>query len=361
MGSYRRNCKKKVIHFDIQKTKELIDGKWRPESIVKYGKTNHDLVITKGLKGVVGNKKVDIIIGGPPCQAYSIAGRAQDKNSMKNDYRNFLFESFIGVVKEFGPEIFVFENVPGLLSATPGGELVTSRMYSAFNRIGYSIRSSNELKKSIYTATDFGVPQFRKRVIIFGVKKNTNLKIEALYNSLDSYKSSNFKLTVRDIIGNLPPFFPFNISKKIHGQNISHYCVNNNRYTHHRPRYHNMRDINIFRKWLSDGMNKKSSVEKIAFYNRHLKKKSNHAKYRNLEWDKPAPTIVAHLSKDGLMFIHPDPMQARSITIYEASLIQSFPSNYKFIGTNAYCYKMVGNAVPPLLAKCIGLAILKNF
>jgi DNA (cytosine-5)-methyltransferase 1 len=360
-GDSEEIAKKKVIHFDIQKTKELIDGKWKQESIDKYGKTNHSLVLKKGLKGVVGKKKVDIIIGGPPCQAYSIAGRAQDKNSMKNDYRNFLFESFIGVVKEFRPEIFVFENVPGLLSAKPGGESVTSRMYTAFDRIGYSIRSSVEQKKSIYTATDFGVPQLRKRIIIFGVKKNSNIELEDLYKAFDSYRSTHFKLTVRDIIGNLPPFLPFNVSKKVNGQNISHYSVKSNRHKHHIPRYHNIRDIDIFKKWLSDDMNKKSSVEKISFYNRHLKKKSNHAKYRNLEWDKPSPTIVAHLSKDGLMFIHPDPNQARSITIYEAALIQSFPNNYKFIGTNANCYKMIGNAVPPMMAKCIGLALLKNF
>jgi len=106
-------------------------------------------------------------------------------------------------------------------------------------------------------------------------------------------------------------------------------------------------------------MNKKNSSEKILFYNKKMKKKSKHAKYRNLEWDKPSPTIVAHLSKDGLMFIHPDPKQARSITIFEASLLQSFPKDFEFIGTNAYCYKMIGNAVPPMMAKKIGLSILK--
>ena len=145
---------KKVIHFDIQKTRELIYGNWSKETLDRYGKKNHPLVIKSGLKGVIGNRKVDIIIGGPPCQAYSIAGRAQDKNSMKNDYRNFLFESFVEVVKELSPKLFVFENVPGLLSACPGGQFVTERIYSAFNRIGYEIRNPVSLKKSIYIASE---------------------------------------------------------------------------------------------------------------------------------------------------------------------------------------------------------------
>jgi DNA (cytosine-5)-methyltransferase 1 len=88
-----------------------------------------------------------------------------------------------------------------------------------------------------------------------------------------------------------------------------------------------------------------------------MNKKSKHAKYRNLEWDKPSPTIVAHLKKDGLMFIHPDKDQARSITVREAALIQSFPIDYEFIGSKGHCYKMVGNAVPPKLAQQIALGI----
>jgi DNA (cytosine-5)-methyltransferase 1 len=128
---------KKVIHFDIQRTKELIEGKWSEKSIKEFGNSNDLSVVKFGLRGLVGKNKVDVIIGGPPCQAYSIAGRAQDKNSMKDDYRNYLFESFVEVVNEFKPNVFVFENVPGLLSACPGGKLVTERIYQAFEEIGY--------------------------------------------------------------------------------------------------------------------------------------------------------------------------------------------------------------------------------
>ena len=86
---------------------------------------------------------MDIIIGGPPCQAYSLAGRAQDKNSMQDDYRNYLFESFVKVVDALKPKVFVFENVPGILSACPGGFPVTERIYDAFK---ISVTKSESLR-----------------------------------------------------------------------------------------------------------------------------------------------------------------------------------------------------------------------
>jgi DNA (cytosine-5)-methyltransferase 1 len=110
-----------------------------------------------------------------------------------------------------------------------------------------------------------------------------------------------------------------------------------------------------------NNMNSKRTDEKTEFYYKNTGKKSNHNKYRNLDWDKPSPTIVAHLSKDGLMFIHPDANQARSITLKEAALIQSFPDDYEFIGNLGVCYKMVGNAVPPKMAKEIAKIISYEF
>ena len=97
-----------VITFDMQRTNELLNGKWNQKTIDEFGSFNSQNVIEKGLSGVI-DKDVDIIIGGPPCQAYSIAGRAQDSDSMKNDYRNYLFESFMKVVVEFQPSIFLFD------------------------------------------------------------------------------------------------------------------------------------------------------------------------------------------------------------------------------------------------------------
>jgi DNA (cytosine-5)-methyltransferase 1 len=350
--AYRR-----VIHFDIQKTNELINGKWSPDSTSFYSKTNDESVIHNGLKGIVGKEKVNLIIGGPPCQAYSIAGRAQDKNSMKDDYRNYLFESFVKVVQEFQPDVFVFENVPGMLSASPGGKMVTERVFNAFKDINYIIRKPESLKKSVYTASDLGVPQKRNRVIIIGVKQNSNIDLEELYNEIDLLKNKKETKTVQDAIGQLPKLIPLKKSFKSGNKNISHKLVGNIDLKYHESRYHNENDINVFRKWIKEGMNKSGTLKKIEFYNLLKGKQSNHAKYRNLEWDKPSPTIVAHLYKDGLMFIHPDINQARSITVKEAALIQSFPDDYEFLGSQGYAFKMIGNAVPPEMARNIAFAI----
>ena len=139
-------------------------------TLLQYGKTNHPETAEEVSNHWWAKEKC-LIIGGPPCQAYSIAGRAQDENSMKNDYRNYLFESFIGVVNEFKPKAFVFENVPGLLSAKPGDISVTARIFDAFKKAGYKIREPKHLKKSVYSADEFGVPQKRRRIIIIGVRE----------------------------------------------------------------------------------------------------------------------------------------------------------------------------------------------
>jgi DNA (cytosine-5)-methyltransferase 1 len=348
---------KRVIHFDIQKTEELIKGAWESDTLNTYSATNHEKIQKGGLRGLIGDKKVNLIIGGPPCQAYSIAGRAQDKNSMKDDYRNYLFESFVQVVDEFKPDVFVFENVPGLLSAVPGGKPVTERIYEAFKEIGYEIRTPLLLKKSIYTASELGVPQKRNRVIIIGVKSSSRISLEDLYNELDSLKKKIVSKTVNDAIGHLPKYKPLKNQKKVDGKNVSHELVEKCDVKFHDARFHNVRDVEIFTKWLKNEMNKYSSQEKISFYNDLMGKKSNHAKYRNLEWDKPSPTIVAHLYKDGLMFIHPDVNQARSITVKEAALLQSFPDDFDFIGSQGFAFKMIGNAVPPEMARNIANAI----
>ena len=356
-GYTEENAKKSVIQFDVQKTEELFSGAWSEETVKEYGKNNADEIIENGLDGLVGNQQVDVIIGGPPCQAYSIAGRAQDPNSMKDDYRNYLFESFVKIVDHYRPKVFVFENVPGMLSACPGDTLVINRICKAFDEIGYEIRNPKEMHKSVYCASDFCVPQDRRRVIIFGVDKTRPEGIEDFYHALDMQKSNEPTKTVRDAIGNLPKFRELEEPYKVGNTNVSHALIGDKKIPQHEARYHNKRDIEVFRKWISNNMNNIPNAEKLEFYKAVSGKTSNHNKYRNLEWDKPSPTIVSHLHKDGLMFIHPDVNQVRSITIREAALLQSFPMDYEFIGSNAYCFKMIGNAVPVLFAKSIAEAV----
>ena len=357
----QEEAEKAVIRFDIQKTKELLSGGWSNELKDKYGKCNNKLIIEKGMDGLIQNKTVDVIIGGPPCQAYSLAGRAQDPNSMKDDYRNYLFESFVKVVKHYKPKVFVFENVPGILSAKPGDKFVIDRIYEAVKEIGYTIRSPKDLKKSIYSSVDFQVPQDRNRVIIFGVRDDYQKNVEDFYTALTELKSTKPYKTVKDAIGNLPKFKPLDKSYKFGKANVSHKAIGENNIKQHEARYHNLRDIQIFKEWISNNMNYCSNNEKLLFYKKVTGKDTNHNKYRNLEWDKPSPTIVSHLYKDGLMFIHPDINQLRSITIREAALLQTFPMDFEFIGSNAYCYKMIGNAVPVEFAKNIANAVINVF
>lgn len=350
-------AEKRVVCFDVQKTDELIHGNWSDETKSLYENKNSRFVVEKGLKGLVGKKQVDLIIGGPPCQAYSIAGRAQSPTGMKDDYRNYLFESFVKIVDYFKPKAFVFENVPGLLSACPGDKPVRERIYEAFLKIGYDIRTPETMKNSVYCAEDFNVPQKRNRIIIIGVNKDTDFDVEAFYNSLDEHKSKEPHKTVKDAIGNLSKLYPMEEVIKVGRNNVSHKQGEGEIVNLHIPRYHGVRDQKLFTEWLKNNMNTYSQEAKKEFYTKITGHTSNHIKYRNLEWDKPSPTIVAHLHKDGYMFIHPDIEQLRTITIREAALLQSFPLDYEFVASNPYCYKMIGNAVPVLFAKGIAEAM----
>lgn len=349
-----------AIHFDIQRTEELIRGNWSEDSRSRYGKTNDRLVQEQGLQGVLKNRKVDLIIGGPPCQAYSIHGRATDRNSMKDDYRNYLFESFVKVVAHFTPRVFVFENVPGILTAKPGGSNVTERIFQAFEQIGYSIYSPVDLKRAVFNAVDYGVPQERKRVIILGVQNNSQIALEDLYESVRQEETPGITLTVRDAIGGMPIILPLDHPYRAGRINVSHRVLNPSlKYTQHFPRYNAPREIEVFRLWVENNMNSIPHKEKIEFYKKVTGHTTLYAKYRSLEWDKPSHTVVAHLSKDGMMFIHPDPAQARSITIREAATLMGFPLDYDFMGSMSYCFKMIGNAVPVPFAKSLARGIWK--
>ncbi len=343
-----------VIQYDIQKVDNLING-CEKDSVFP----NH-----KGLKYLVKeNSGVDVIIGGPPCQAYSIAGRIRDENGMNDDYRNFLFESYIKVVDEFRPKAFIFENVSGMLSATPDGVSIVEKITDSFREIGYEI--IGDLRKfALIDCTEYGVPQSRKRVVILGVNKkliNTNAQIALLdfYKQMLPSHKTNLK-TVEEAIMDLPKIFPLDEPIVLKGRKHSHYfqqCEIPN----HIPRMHNKRDMGIFKELALDiesKQNKFASIDSIKeLYYQRTGKRSNIHKYYVLRRDRPSNTIPAHLYKDGLRHIHPDSSQARTITVREAARLQSFDDDFEFTGSLTDQYKMVGNAVPPKLAEAIGLAL----
>lgn len=340
-----------VLYFDIQRTDELLNG----YSDSKFG-------VSDGLNKIVGNSKVNLVIGGPPCQAYSIAGRVRDKDGMQYDYRNFLFEGYVKLVNHFQPKAFVFENVEGILSAKPGGIPITDRIKEAFNEIGYEI-TDNLRANALFDTSFYGVPQKRKRVIIYGVikSKNSTDKIRSFY-SLMKEKKQVKPTTVKASFENLIKFHPLNGNtspRKSHG-------AKNNEITeiaNHEPRFHNKRDIKVFNILANDikqGIfNYTSSKSLIQLYREITGKETNFHKYHVIRDDKPSNTIPAHLYKDGLRHIHPDPEQARTITVREAARIQTFDDDFEFLGSMGDQYKMIGNAVPPLFSKLIAETITK--
>lgn len=349
-----KDAERRVLRFDIQRTEELFNG-WNNE---EYG-------ISEGLDSLVNEcGGIDLIIGGPPCQAYSIAGRVRDENGMRNDYRNYLFESYLEVVKRYQPKIFVFENVPGILSAKPDNQPIIDIIRRQFTASGYYVLT--DLKNAIIDFTEYGVPQNRSRVIILGISidsfgfNNCVAMANKFYNKiLPSYKVTK-KITVKDAIGELPGLYPLLKEERFEGKRISHSLpvpfVPN-----HIGRWHSKRDMDVFELLAEDiesGKNKYTSTAALkSLYTKITGKTSNVHKYHVLRWDKPSNLIPAHLYKDGLRHIHPDSTQQRTITMREAARLQTFDDDYIFYGSNGDIYKMIGNAVPPLFAKILANAV----
>jgi len=307
------------------------------------------------------NIKSDLIIGGPPCQAYSVAGRIRDKHGMKKDYRNYLFESFLKIIKLSQPSYFVMENVPGMLSAKPGNIKVTKRIKIETEKIKYFIPEN--LSECVFDLSKYGVPQRRKRVIIFGVNKQLkNFKdiSKKFYKILRSFEEKK-SVSVKEAIGDLEKLYPLKKKSLIDGKRLSHSF--DLKKGDHTPRFHNERDIKIFRMLAKDIETKKfkyqSIIELKKLYTKIVGKKSNIHKYYVLRKDEPSNLIPSHLYKDGLRHIHYDSKQARSITVREAARLQSFPDNFEFIGPMTEKYKMIGNAVPPRFSKYLLETILK--
>lgn len=342
------NADSLVMRFDMQRTDELING-WND---TQYG-------VHEGLDKLVAKNIVDLIIGGPPCQAYSVAGRIRDENGMNDDYRNYLFESYVRLVKHYKPRAFIFENVPGILSAQPNGISIIDEIKGKFTEAGYELLS--DMRDAIIDLTEYGVPQNRKRVVILGLSKafygnKTKEHINNFYYSALPMKKVINKITVREAIGDLPKLFPLNGCVNIDGRKYSHSLptpmINN-----HLPRWQSERDIKIFKLLTEDienGTFEYVSAQKLKeLYYEQTGKNSNVHKYYVIRWDEQSNTVPAHLFKDGLRHIHPDSKQLRTLTVREAARLQTFDDDYEFTGSQMDMYKMIGNAVPPRFSKVL--------
>ena len=347
------DAENKILIFDIQRIDELLNG-WKD---YEYGEH-------VGLLELIGNRQLDLVIGGPPCQAYSIAGRIRDKQGMQNDYRNFLFESYIEVVKTLRPRAIIFENVLGILSAKPGGIPIIDRIADSFGEIDYAI-SSDIRKQSVIRMKEYGVPQNRERVILVGVdKRRYGARSDGLVNQFYEEILPKFKKTternVGEAISDLKKFIPKATPYKILNKRYSH-KPHKSQTPNHIPRYHNLRDIQIFKKLAEDSLKENpkytNSTELKRLYTEITGRVSNVHKYHVLKADRPSNTIVAHLHKDGLRHIHPDPQQARTITVREAARLQEFDDDFEFLSTQSNNYKMIGNAVPVGFANILAQAV----
>lgn len=366
------DAKERVMCFDIQREEELFAG-WSIDSdtpkseILPNGKKSRYKTgpygIGKGLDYFVNNANgIDIIIGGPPCQAYSVAGRVKDGNGMKDDYRNYLFEHYLSVVNRYKPKVFIFENVPGMLSAIPDGTPIINLIKKGFDSIGYEIVDDIKAYAKI-NASDYGVPQHRERLIILGIRKDISKKPQEILHDFYTKKLPKYKVkkkkTVGEAIGDLPAAYPL-IDKPSPSGRIS-YSKPECETTWHTARRHSLRDIEIYKMLADDiesGRNKYINSKALSdLYEARVGAKSPIHRYHVLQKDEPSTTIISHLDRDGNRFIHYDPKQSRCITPREAARIQSFDDDFDFIGTQSDTYIMIGNAVPPVLAKCVALAV----
>ena len=304
------------------------------------------------LKEKQGIGHIDLIVGGPPCQAYSLVGRAVKSDGMVGDPRNYLYKLYIEVLKKFTPTMFVFENVPGLLTAN-GGKYFED-MKNAFKDAGYTI------DHAVLNAKYFDVLQDRRRVILIGWKKELNYQYPVFEEKESTHK-------VADLFSDLPAI-------QAGGENNNYVSSKLNAYlettgirksddilTWHVDRPHIDRDREIYRKVIAAWFEDKKRIKYTDLPEELCTHKNRTAfldRFKVVASDMPAcHTMMAHISKDGHYFIHPDIKQARSITVREAARIQSFPDDFYFEGSRTAAFTQVGNAVPPLMAKGIAAKI----
>ena len=339
---------------------------------------------------------VDVLAGGPPCQGFSMIGRAKKANLEErtkgfiDDPRNQLFKYYLKFAEKLNPKLVLIENVKGLASASGYRDLIENSLKNT-GEIGYNTSSK------ILNAKDFGLAQNRERIFFIGLRKDLATKYNITAEEIFEIINLNIKepLKLKDVIFDLPQInanpkpnnykeeseysysnpvcFGKNISdlsyktliskngksaryrKLINAYNGKHitpkYLFN------HKSRYHNERDRFIYKnlvagKYLNDPVNEKA-LSKVTYgviidENGNKKVKGFGDKYFKLDPESVSKTIIAHLETDGNSYVHPGVIP-RSITPREAARIQSFPDWYFFTGNTRNQLKQIGNAVPPLL------------
>jgi DNA (cytosine-5)-methyltransferase 1 len=324
------------------------------------GPENNETIF-KIISDQLNGEDADLIIGGPPCQAYSLVGRARSEDGMKSDPRNHLYVQYAAFLERFRPKMFVFENVLGLKSAKKGTYL--ENMRKLFLKKGYDI------KLYALAANNFGVLQNRRRIIILGYRFDLKIDLpdlEAIRTPLD--------FNVENIFSDLPEIQAgegvdkFTCYKTETNEYLNQSFIRNgiDILTQHIARPHSDQDKEIYRfavdKWNNDGQ-RLDYNDLPDFLKSHKNRHSFIDRFKVVAPDLfHSQTVVAHIAKDGHYYIHPSIEQNRSISVREAARLQSFPDNYYFEGVKegqnrTAAFKQIGNAVPPLMAHEIAIKI----
>ena len=321
---------------------------------------------------LIGNEQVDIIVGGPPCQAYSVIGRARMKGKVLNDPRNDLYKYYVEFLAKYQPKMFVFENVLGIRSAKNGEPL--KDLTRLVEQAGYKM----ELK--IQTASEHGVLQSRQRVIIVGWKVHDENGNPTTYHYPDLKPEKNKYEVLKDLFIDLPErkhgegqlcapiqyTEPLSGMKYLKKSGIRSGCFNFT--TQHIARPNNENDREIYKMavdmWLTE--KKRIDYSKIpARLQHHKNKETFRNRFQVVDPYGYCHTVVAHIAMDGHYYIYPtlNPTieNVRSITIREAARIQSFPDDYYFEGSRSAAFRQIGNAVPVVLAHKIAEELKELF
>lgn len=367
-----------------------------------------DSIISAALSESLGDRRDRrwVLVGGPPCQAYSLVGRARRRgdSTFKDDKKHTLYREYLHIVDEHKPTVFVMENVKGLLSAKYDDTSMYGRIIDDLEASGeYEIRSfvsadpARSGRDHVIRAEMYGVPQRRHRVILFGVRRDAGLGAHDLLPRVEH------EVTVRDVLAHLPRIrSKVSRTDSVEGWRLAReiglrlarkanttagpvstggaYVRRSLRgvpepdsleawltaagldgFPQHESRSHMPSDISRYA-FLAASARNMSILDLPHDLRTDHQNVSGAAtpfqdRFHVQTWDRPSSTVVSHLSKDGNHFIHPDPRQARSLTVREAARLQTFPDDYYFMGSRTQQFQQVGNAVPPWLAKQLAASV----
>ena len=288
-------------------------------------------------------------------------GRANNKHRKASDPRIYLYEYYLDFLNRYNPKFFIFENVKGLLSFKNNDKnLLFPIILDGFDKVGYSV------SYRIINSEDYGVSQKRERLFIVGIRKDIELK-KAYFDILESYKET--APVIHELFGDLPEM-KAGMSLNEYRKNTSNQLVfhqyrkpETDVLTQHVARPHNDNDLKIYKlvaEAKSKGLNLRYN-DLPENLRTHTNTKSFIDRFKAIDEKDVCHTVVAHISKDGHFYIHPDIKQNRSISVREAARIQGFPDDYYFLSSRTSAFSQIGNAVPPILANKLAHSILDLF